>query len=688
MKTFFTLLFVVFTSMAFSQARRTVLIEHFTQASCAPCASQNPIFESSILDENEGNVCHISYHTSWPGVDPMNALNPADVAERVAYYNVSGVPQADVLGNKWEGGPAGITQTLIDDLSSSTSPLRVGVSETTVGATRNVSIDVKTEGALPMGSYVLYAAVVERSVTYAIAPGSNGEKRFLNVFRDFLTAPNGTPFAAAAVGSSASSPYTYTVPGAWDLDSVYVIAWVQNTTTKEVINCGSTFSPKYELTNTSTNMALLGGATASAFNCNFTNLGTTSGNFRIKLEALNMPSDWSKSFNYNSTVVADSIDVASAGLSSSPMVITITPGLTPAVVTIKMIVQNLDDPTYDNQVNNYYMIANVKELVMSNSNGLGDGSGGSADDFSAVYTTALQAAGATCSAKGDRIAITKLSKANALTNVKAIYYNIGWTFPSFDDELITELTTFVNAGGRCLFIAGQDVCWDVFETTGLGNGTPAQAAFLKNTMKVNYVADGSAANNQLTVGATDPTTVGLSPMTISPYYGAASFFPDELGLEAGGTAIFNYNSGTKIAGVRSTDVAANRTVYIAPGMEMFTQTNANSIIKNVHDFFFADGDALCGAVISTLDDDEVLMSINNNIPNPCDASTTIAIDATVGLGCSVEVIDAMGKLVYKNGVQAGENHLINTKHLAAGLYVYRLVGAGIVSQAGRMQVIH
>ena len=36
----------------FSQATKYVLFEHFTQASCGPCASQNPGFQDDILAKN------------------------------------------------------------------------------------------------------------------------------------------------------------------------------------------------------------------------------------------------------------------------------------------------------------------------------------------------------------------------------------------------------------------------------------------------------------------------------------------------------------------------------------------------------------------------------------------------------------------------------------------------------------
>ena len=67
------------------------LFEHFTQASCGPCAAQNPYFQA-VYGENVTNVHHVAYHTSWPGYDPMYEYSTAESEAMVQFYSVSGVP--------------------------------------------------------------------------------------------------------------------------------------------------------------------------------------------------------------------------------------------------------------------------------------------------------------------------------------------------------------------------------------------------------------------------------------------------------------------------------------------------------------------------------------------------------------------------------------------------------------------
>ena len=74
------------------KSQRMVLVEEFTQASCYSCALYNPAL-NTLLAANTSKVISLKYQTSWPGVDPMNAANPSDVAGRVSFYGwISGVP--------------------------------------------------------------------------------------------------------------------------------------------------------------------------------------------------------------------------------------------------------------------------------------------------------------------------------------------------------------------------------------------------------------------------------------------------------------------------------------------------------------------------------------------------------------------------------------------------------------------
>ena len=124
------LLTSVFSLTTNAQNIKRVLIEEFTNASCGPCASQNPDFKI-LLDANETEVVAIKWQTEFPGYDPMYDHIPTEIDVRTDYYpDISGVPTAAMNGivpkdtyaggiGTWQadyaGGPYGYNQAVIDN---------------------------------------------------------------------------------------------------------------------------------------------------------------------------------------------------------------------------------------------------------------------------------------------------------------------------------------------------------------------------------------------------------------------------------------------------------------------------------------------------------------------------------------------------------------------------------------------
>ncbi|HFC00506.1 MAG TPA: hypothetical protein ENJ53_06845, partial [Phaeodactylibacter sp.] len=103
----FTFLLLMIHGLSFGQAQRKAFVEEFTNASCGPCASQNPDF-NALIANNLDKVVVLKYQTDFPGYDPMNEQNPSEVDTRQAYYSVNGVPTAIIdgvtPGNDYGGG--------------------------------------------------------------------------------------------------------------------------------------------------------------------------------------------------------------------------------------------------------------------------------------------------------------------------------------------------------------------------------------------------------------------------------------------------------------------------------------------------------------------------------------------------------------------------------------------------------
>lgn len=242
-----TLLVCLFSVAAFGQ-NRLVLVEHFTQASCGPCASQNPALKT-LLDANNTKVVALKYQTSWPGVDPMNAANPTEVAARVQYYNVTGVPNS-VMDGSGPGSPGTIVTTAtINNRYNTAAPLNLSASHQWTPGYDSIQIGVfvanagtATVASGAAGSLKLHVAVIEEEVNYPTAPGSNGETNFYQVMRKMVPDASGTTMADSwTAGQTQMFVFKVAAPSYLaNLNKVSVVAFIQDNSGKSVLNAART----------------------------------------------------------------------------------------------------------------------------------------------------------------------------------------------------------------------------------------------------------------------------------------------------------------------------------------------------------------------------------------------------------------------------------------------------------------
>lgn len=241
MNRFFSLFLALIAWMpSFSQeAKRYVLVEHFTNTRCSICASRNPAFFSAIEPHAE-DVHHIAFHPSFPYSSCVfYQHNTEENQDRAVLYSVPGTPQAYLWGTKVSSGSGLLPGNTLPNALNQTSPIAVLVDEELSGFGREASITIQSVGTVPTGGdYRLFVAVVEKLVNYD-AP--NGEDEHHNVFRDMLPGSAGEPIIFAEQGGEISKAFTYSFSSEWDVNQVYVIAYVQDMNTKEVLNSGSTF---------------------------------------------------------------------------------------------------------------------------------------------------------------------------------------------------------------------------------------------------------------------------------------------------------------------------------------------------------------------------------------------------------------------------------------------------------------
>ena len=230
------------TNVAAQVVDRTTLFEEFTSSTCAPCASFNqtfdPLLETNNTNSSGSRVGAIKYQMNWPspGTDP--SYNPDGLTRRT-YYGVSGIP------SPWlDGKETNAAQADIDDALLAKSPASMSVTANIIGDSLKVTVNTTPYVNAATGMK-LFVAVCERQYNYT---GTTSQTQFHHAMRKMLpdgngsaiNAVSGTPinrnyarkFVTVAAGSTpAQNSYDLWV----GMQNLEVVAFVQNTATKEII---------------------------------------------------------------------------------------------------------------------------------------------------------------------------------------------------------------------------------------------------------------------------------------------------------------------------------------------------------------------------------------------------------------------------------------------------------------------
>lgn len=241
-------------AVAQQMPKKYVLIEEFTSATCPPCVQASEKLNALVRPDN--GLISVRYHMNWPAPgDPFNVANPTDNQTRRQYYGVSGIPFAAVMGT-WTGHPLDNNfDAAIQQQRTQPVRLQITVSENRQNAPRiGVTIRIRNITAQPitLDGHVLHVAVVNRRVDLPDLPqrlqNSNGETVFYDPMMKMLPSASGTPLSGSigAGQEQTFGPFEYTLGTGelWPPGQDYVIAFVQHTSTRAVIDAGTNLEEK------------------------------------------------------------------------------------------------------------------------------------------------------------------------------------------------------------------------------------------------------------------------------------------------------------------------------------------------------------------------------------------------------------------------------------------------------------
>ncbi|MBK8954488.1 MAG: Omp28-related outer membrane protein [Saprospiraceae bacterium] len=226
--------FLSVISHSFSQAKRYVFMEHFTNTRCGVCAATNPGYYN-LLNNYKDKYHHISIHPPIPySACLLYQANKDDQNQRSNFYGILGTPTI-VFNGTTKKSASSVNASFMDAEIKKESPIQILVKD--AGTDMRISnIEIKTLGTKPAGKYRIYAAIVERVLQYA---SPNGEKVHYDVFRDFASDAGGDEIDLSNQGGSVAKSFTYTLQPSWVPNQIYTLVWVQEETTKEILNSGS-----------------------------------------------------------------------------------------------------------------------------------------------------------------------------------------------------------------------------------------------------------------------------------------------------------------------------------------------------------------------------------------------------------------------------------------------------------------
>lgn len=179
---------------------------------------------------------------NWPapGNDPWYQNNPDHNTQRRQFYGINSIPQVYVDGTNVNAWSSGTQQTSVLNRRNVDSPLQMTLDAEFDGDMIQVSLEVLSDETLD-GSYRLHAALCETYVEWT-SPAPNGMTEFHYPMLWMDPSGTGQTFTASS-GIVQDFDYSFVYDESWSLPNLTVLAFVQNTSTREIIQSVNTQVP-------------------------------------------------------------------------------------------------------------------------------------------------------------------------------------------------------------------------------------------------------------------------------------------------------------------------------------------------------------------------------------------------------------------------------------------------------------
>lgn len=634
-----------------AQHPRMVLVEEGTNASCPPCAAQNPTFEHFLQERHvQDRVVPVIWHARFPGSDVMNAANPTIHNARITYNAVTGVPGAIVNGRTpsassaafYAGAPAD-TLALIGaiDAVPPTSPILITIDQSRNGGTLSFEVNITTEEQI--GLMKLYVAVVEGYHYYANA-GTNGEKEFRWIARDMLPSEAGRAVNITP-GNNIVISEEYTIPPTLNADQIYVVAWLQNDATKEVLQVGTsrnTISGEADGP-----LAAVGsGEMPGAWEMNLE--PELTGDYHIRL-LKELPTGWEASAQIGDLTVTDSAIAPLSSTSQNNLTLSISPSSVEDLRGYGVVTVIIEGERGAHFQKSFRLYSDEIEAIVL----LRDEGRPETPDY---YDRALRA--------GEHVyALIHREDEDLFSwTDHVVIMEVGkWALEVADVAAIREA---FDRGGTRLYLIGAEIGFGLADPENTDPRTPRDVSFMRDYLHATYASDDNPSG--LVRGFQgDPIGDGLT-LTITTGVQNQDT-PDE--LRTVGDAIPSFYYGTDqsaIAGLRYAD-EENRLVYLGFGAEGIGNEETRQLLLTRGITW------LLSSETTGVDDDRSTGSLLHLAagPNPSDRDITLTFGGADG-PYTIDLYDMRGvsmiETIHGQTTTADQTLRLNVESVPNGMY--------------------
>jgi hypothetical protein len=670
---------------------KNAVLEEYTGIHCTYCPQGHAIAKS-ILENNPGRAAVIAIHQgsfASPNAGEPDYRTPFGDA-LAGQTGLTGYPSGTVNRHVFSGSTTALGRgdwtASANVIMQQPSPVNVGIETTVDTVTRQLTVHVElyyTANSATPTNYINVALIQSHIFGPQTGGGAGNNYEHMEMLRYLITGQWGDAVTPTTQGTLIDRTYTYTIPAGYNnipcvIKNCDVVVFV--TESHQEILTGDVV-PAIDGTNlyvgdiTTTGPVMKTGQPMNKTTFDLFANSNIAGPHPFKIKMLSdAPAGWQPEFKIDGQTYSDSAIVTLEKGTPKPITVGITCGYEPSFSEFSFeisSVNNTNAPARHFKVN---VISNVHTLLV---NAAGDENALLHQD---VYINGLTAAGC------DHLAVmmsddfVAAKNAGILSEIINVFYNCAWTFPAFTDPEALAAQSFVE-NGKNLFVAGQDIGWDIMSGQSGSHGTPATQNFYTNILKATYVDDGSTANNKLVANTSDPIFGTVVTSNIIDVYGG-NMYPDQITPRDNATATFYYNTTmTKIGAVRSTTNQA-KVVYFGIGFEMIqTEAVRNDILNRTYDWFME----TVGTPESTTRSGKILEAV---VPNPADSRTTISLN-NVTDGMVLLLNDLTGRTVISHLITSNmETVIVETRNLKPGTYLLNLVSEGRTKEVKKLIVHH